>query len=141
MVTGVDAVTDVVLTANVAVVAPAATGTVAGTVAAAVLLLPSDTLAPPDGAALVNVAVPCAAKPPTTLVGLRPIADSAAAAGAAFGWKRRATDHGPAVPAELMPRTRHQCRTLANPPIVNCEGVTVRSTTRGAVNELESSTW
>jgi len=37
MVTGVDAVTDVVLTANVAVVAPAATGTVAGTVAAAVL--------------------------------------------------------------------------------------------------------
>ena len=39
--------------------------------------------------------------------------------------KRSATDHDPAVPAELMPRTRHQCRTLANPPVVNCEGVTV----------------
>jgi hypothetical protein len=125
IVTGVDALTAVVVTVNVALVAPAATVTLAGTVATAVLLLDSVTTAPPAGAALVNVAVPCAALPPTTLAGLRPIADSAAAAGAAFGWKRTAADHAPAVPAELMPRTRHQCRTLANPPVVNCDGVTV----------------
>src|SRR5947207_1072500 len=124
IVTGVDAPTAVVVTLNVALVAPAATATLAGT-PAAVLPLDSVTTAPPAGAALVNVAVPCAAAPPTTLAGLRPIADSAAAAGAAFGWKRRAADHAPAVPAELMPRARHQCRTLANPPIVNCDGVTV----------------
>ena len=125
IVTGVDAPTAVVVTLNVALVAPAATVTLAGAVTTAVLLLDSVTTAPPVGAALVNVAVPCDALPPTTLAGLSPIADSAAAAGAAFGWKRSATDHDPAVPAELMPRTRHQCRTLANPPVVNCEGVTV----------------
>jgi len=126
IVTGVDALTAVVVTLNVALVAPAATVTLAGTVATAVLLPDSVTTAAPAGAALVNVAVPCAAAPPTTLAGLRPIADSAAAAAAAaFGWKRSAADHAPAVPAELMPRTRHQCRTLANPPIVNCDGVTV----------------
>jgi len=39
--------------------------------------------------------------------------------------KRRAADHDPAIPAELMPRTRHQWRTLANPPMVACEGVTI----------------
>ena len=79
--------------------------------------------------------------PPTTLVGLSAIADNAAAGGAAIGWKRIAVDHGPAVPAESMPRTRHQCRTAANPPVVNCDGVTTRPTTTGAVNVLESSTW
>jgi len=125
IVTDVDAPTAAVVTLNVALVAPAATVTLAGTVATALLLLDSVTTAPPAGAAVVNVADPCAAVPPTTVVGLRPIADSAAAAGAALGWKRRATDHGPAVPAELKPRTRHQCGTLANPPVVNCEGVTV----------------
>jgi hypothetical protein len=98
--------------------------TLAGTVTA-VLLLDSVTTAPPVGAALVNVAVPCAGLPPTRLAGLSAIADNAAAAGAAIGWKRTAADHGPAVPAELMPRTRHQCRTPANPPVVNCDGVTI----------------
>src|SRR5207247_529263 len=125
MVATVDAVTDVVAMAAVALVAPAATVTLPGTVAAPLLLV-SVTPIPPAGAADVNVTVACAdVPPPTTLAGRSPIADSAAAAGAAFGWKRSATDHDPAVPAELMPRTRHQCRTLANPPVVNCEGVTV----------------
>jgi hypothetical protein len=70
IVTGVDAATDAVVTVNVALVAPAATVTLAGTVAAAVLLLVSVTTAPPAGAALVNVAVPVEPFPPTTLVGL-----------------------------------------------------------------------
>ncbi|MEO8587603.1 MAG: hypothetical protein ABI584_15665 [Acidobacteriota bacterium] len=63
-------VTVVVVTANVAVVAPWATVTLAGTVAAA-LLLESATRAPPEGATTSRVTVPVAPLiPPTTLVGL-----------------------------------------------------------------------
>jgi hypothetical protein len=58
-----------VVTVNVRLVAPAVTVTLAGTVAAAVLLLESITTAPPDGAALDNVTVPCEELPPVTLVG------------------------------------------------------------------------
>ncbi len=43
---------------KLAVFAPAATVTLAGTRAANVLLLESDTMAPPDGAAPLNVTVP-----------------------------------------------------------------------------------
>lgn len=46
------------VTANVAEVAPCATATLAGTPAAAEFELDSDTTAPPDGAAAVNVTVP-----------------------------------------------------------------------------------
>jgi hypothetical protein len=55
---------------NVALVAPAVTVTLAGTVAAAVLLLPSVTAAPPAGAALLNVTVPVEDAPPITVAGL-----------------------------------------------------------------------
>jgi hypothetical protein len=73
-----------------------------------VLLLDSDTAKPPADAADVNLTVPCEALPPTTLVGLSAIAVSAGDDAAACGVKRRTEDHAPAVPAELMPRTRHQ---------------------------------
>ena len=69
MVTVVDAATALVLTVNVALVAPAATVTLDGTVAAAVLLLESVTVAPPAGAAPLNVTVPVEEFPPVTLVG------------------------------------------------------------------------
>src|SRR5437762_287206 len=73
MVTAVDAVTALVLIVNVALVAPAATVTLEGTVAAAVLLLESATVAPPAGAAPLNVTVPVEdCVPPITLVGLFP---------------------------------------------------------------------
>ena len=69
MVTVVDAATALVLTVNVALVAPAATVTLDGTVAAAVLLLESVTVAPPAGAAPLSVTVPVEEFPPVTLVG------------------------------------------------------------------------
>jgi hypothetical protein len=58
MVTGVDCETGAVLAVNVALVAPATTVTLAGTVAALVLLLDSATTMPPVGAGLVRDAVP-----------------------------------------------------------------------------------
>ena len=61
--------TALVVTMKVAVVAPAATVTLAGTVAAEVLLLDRDTMAPPTGAGPLRVTVPVEGLPPTTLVG------------------------------------------------------------------------
>ncbi len=69
IVTGVDAVTALVLTVNVALLAPAATVTLAGTVAVDVLLLERETVAPPAGAGPLSVTVPVAGDPPVTLVG------------------------------------------------------------------------
>ena len=62
--------TGLVVTVNVAVVAFAATVTVAGTCAAPVLLLDNATTAPPDGAGAVNVTVPVEVLPPITEAGL-----------------------------------------------------------------------
>ena len=69
MVTGVDAVTVLVLTVNVALLAPAATITLAGTVATALLPLERETVAPPAGAGPLSVTVPVEGDPPVTLVG------------------------------------------------------------------------
>jgi hypothetical protein len=55
---------------NVAVVAPAATVTVEGTVAVA-LSLRSETIAPPAGAGLFKVTVPVEPRPPVTVDGLK----------------------------------------------------------------------
>ena len=69
MVTAVAAFTALVVIAKVLVVAPAATVTEAGTVAAFVLLLASVTTAPPAGAALLSVTLPVLFAPPVTAVG------------------------------------------------------------------------
>jgi hypothetical protein len=64
-------VTALVATEEVAAeVPPAGTVTVAGTVTTAVLLLVSDTTAPPVGAGAVSVTVAEAVAPPTTVAGL-----------------------------------------------------------------------
>src|SRR6476620_6461345 len=76
MVAIVPAVTVVVLTLNVAVVAPAATVTEVGTVAA-VLLLASITTAPPAGAEALSVTVPVLFAGPVRLPGFSVIEASA----------------------------------------------------------------
>jgi len=69
IVTEVETRTTEVLTANVALVAPAGTVTLEGTLAAP-LLLESMTCAPPAGAGALSVTVPVeVCRPPTTLVG------------------------------------------------------------------------
>ena len=65
----VDAVTTAVEMTKVAVVAPAGTVTLAGTPAAVGLPLDSEMAAPFAGAAPVNVTLPWALEPPTTLGG------------------------------------------------------------------------
>ena len=76
MVAVAEEVTVVVVTVNVAVVLPAATATVAGTVAE-VLLLDKLTEIPPVGAAVLKVTVPVDELPPITLVGLSDTDDKA----------------------------------------------------------------
>src|SRR6267142_2550330 len=69
MVTVLEAVTVLVLTVNVALVAPAATVTLEGTLAVVVLLLERVTWPPPVGAGPLSVTVPVEEFPPVTLVG------------------------------------------------------------------------
>jgi hypothetical protein len=71
MVTFREDLTVLVVIRNVALVEPAATMTVDGTVAVDVLLLDNETDAPPAGAGPFNVTVPVEPIPPFTVAGLR----------------------------------------------------------------------
>ena len=141
IVTGVEALTVVVVIVKVALVAPAGIVTLAGTLATVPLLLESEASAPPLGAAEVNVKVPAEAFPPTTLEGLDATDDNVDVAGAARGVKLRTADQAPAVPAEFTARTRHQWRTDDRPLVVNWDAVTLCCATSGVVKPLESSIW
>ena len=79
IVTDVEAATPHDVIVKVALVAPAGTRTLAGTCAAAVLLLESVTVAPPAGAAPFKVAVPVELFPPTTDDGVLVMEDKVAA--------------------------------------------------------------
>src|SRR5207245_1511299 len=82
MVIVVEAATALVLTVNVALVAPAATVTLDGTCATVALLLESATVAPPAGAAPLSVTVPVEEFPPVTLVGFNDSDERETGAGA-----------------------------------------------------------
>lgn len=75
IVADVDVVTVLVVIGKVAINAPAATVTFAGTVAAELLLVRA-TVHPPVGAAAVRRTVPCEAVPPVTVVGLTDTVES-----------------------------------------------------------------
>jgi hypothetical protein len=77
MVTAVEAVIGVVLTTNVADVAPANTVTLTGTVAMGLLSV-NVTIVPPAGAAPLRFTVPFEETPPITVVGLRDIVERTA---------------------------------------------------------------
>jgi hypothetical protein len=83
MATVVDEATALVLTTNVALVAPPAIVTLEGTLAGVVLLLESATCAPPVGAGPLNVTVPVEEFPPTTLVGFSESEDRVGGGGGA----------------------------------------------------------
>src|SRR6185503_14546855 len=136
------AATVVVLTPKVALEAPAATVTLAGTETTDVFALLSVTTAPPLGAAPVNVIVPCAAVPPTTEVGLTLTAERLAGDGVEpppCAVNRRVAEKGPATPAELKARTRQKSRCAGSPVTVACDTLTVCLNVSDAPKFFESS--
>jgi hypothetical protein len=141
-VTLVLAATDVVVTLKVAVVAPAATVTLPGTLATPGLLLVSVTNAPPVGAPAVNVTVPVAEAGPTTLDGFTLTDERLAVPGDACGVNRRVEENGPNTPAAFRARTRHHSCCAGRLLSVTCESVTVGFATKGAeiVEELSTRT-
>jgi hypothetical protein len=94
-------VTAIVATWKVALVPPPATVTLAGTVATDVLLLDSETAAPPLGAGPLRVTRPVDGTPPLTLVGLSVSVDSVREAGGPDG--PGVPGPGPALELELLP--------------------------------------
>ena len=138
-VTEVDAATDKVDTVNVALLLPAASVTLAGTVATAVLLLERFTTIAAEGAALMLTA-PCEVLPPATLAGLTDSVDKLAAAGAAWGVKRRVAENEPNTPAAFCARTRHHKRCAGRPPMAACDTLTIWFAVKGAAIVEESST-
>src|SRR5689334_6066528 len=142
MVTLVLAVTADVVTPKLAVDAPAASVTLAGTAATDGLALLRLTTAPPLGAPAVNVIVPCAALPPTTEVGLTLTAERLAGDGgveAAPAVNRREAEKEPATPAELNARTRQKRRCAGRFVTVACDTFTFCVNVSGAVKFFESS--
>ena len=89
IVTGETAATLDVAAVNAALVAPAATVTLFGTAATLMLLLVSETSAPPDGAVPVSDAVPVEEFPPVTDAGftLTPLRDAGPLADCCGGGK------------------------------------------------------
>ena len=98
---------------KVPVVAPAATVTDAGTVATAALLLDSETMEPPAGAAAPTVTVPWTVAPATTLVVPSDTPDTATVVtGCRSGWSGwcwiRRTAPSQASPLRPLPATRER---------------------------------
>ena len=141
MATDVEVPTELVEMAKLAVVAPDATVTLAGTDATVPFALERLTTSPPLPAAVVSVTVPVAPVPPTTLVGLIATDDRLGVGGAACTVKRRLLENGPLAPAELTPRTRQKSCCAGRPLIVACDTLTLWLSVSGFVKLLELSIW
>jgi len=131
-----------VVTLKVTLDAPAATVTLAGTAATDEFALLRLTRAPPVGAPLVKVTLPCDVLPPTIEVGLTLTAERLAAGGGvetAPAVNRRDVEKRPATPSELKARTRQLSRCAGRPVIVACDTLTVWLNVSGAVKFCESS--
>jgi len=145
MTTLVLAVTAEVVIEKVTLDAPAATVTLAGTAATDGFALLRLTTAPPLGAPLVNVIVPCAVLPPTIELGLTLTVERLAGDGGGGGVEtapavnRRDVEKRPATPSELKARTRQLSRCAGRPVIVACDTLTVWLNVSGAVKFCESS--
>src|SRR5947209_20496201 len=98
MVTVVDVVTALVVTAKVALVAPAGTVTLplSGTEATAGLLLEREITAPPSGAGPLSVTVPIEGRAPAPLVGFSAREERLSAPAAAQNHNRLRVDTLPA---------------------------------------------
>jgi len=133
-----------VLTMKVALVAPAGTITLEGTLAAAVLLLESVTCAPPAGAGPLSVTVPvedCA--PPVTLVGFNVNEEREGAGGGAGVTVSEAVLVMPAWDAETVTSVDVATAlvlTVKVALVAPAETVTVEDTLAAAVLLLESVT-
>jgi hypothetical protein len=144
MTTLVLAVTAEVVTVKEAFEAPAVTLTLDGTAATDGFALLRLTRAPPLGAPLVNVIVPCAVAvpPPTSEVGLTLTAERLAGDGVVeppCAVNRRTAENGPATPAELKARTRQKSRCAGRPVTVACDTLTVCPNVSDALKFFESS--
>jgi hypothetical protein len=135
----VDAATALVVTGNVALVAPAGTVTLAGTVATAGLLLDRLTAVPPDGAADESVAAPVEGDPPTSVFGFRVIDASELGGAMTVITAVRVALNTPVIVTEVSTATGEVVMLkLAKPSPAGI--VTVAGTCAAAVLLLESVT-
>jgi hypothetical protein len=118
IVTVFDAVTVDVLIVNPPVKLFPGTVTVAGTLAVDGSLLDSVITAPASGAGVLITIVPDDAFPPTTVVGLMSTVETADGGGESPAMKVRTAENGPAWPALLIPRTRHEYVVPVVSPLV-----------------------
>ena len=114
MVTVVDVVTALVVTAKVALVAPAGTVTLplSGTEATAGLLLEREMTAPPSGAGPLSVTVPSEGAAPATLVGFSAREDRLSGLPSAQNSKKL-RDHPLPSPTLLASRRKNLACTLS----------------------------
>jgi len=123
MVTEVFAATGLVATVKVAVVALAATVTLAGTRAVPVLLLDSVTIAPPTGAGPFSVRVPVEELPPNMEVGLKLTLLSAGGGNATVTLAVPVTPPLPAVtvkgPPAVVPAVNNPAGLMLPPPLTD----------------------
>lgn len=139
---GVDALIMPAVTVKVPEIAPCATVTLAGTLAAPVLELESETVAPPVPAAVVKLTVPVAVLPLTIVLGLTDTLLSAADAGGGLMVTPDVTlaPEYVAVKVTEVDVLTVPALTVNVPEVAPCGIVTLEETLAATLLELESDT-